>query len=165
MPLAPPAPSCSTWTARSPIRRPTWPAPSTACAASAASNRRRLTAAPACLVRRARLARRRFRPAARRVDYEALRVAFLESYEANLALESRLFDGIAGTAGPLAGSAALGHGHQQGGPLHHALLPQIGLRRAGCVICGDTTPHSKPHPEPLLEAARRLSLAPQTACT
>lgn len=33
---------------------------------------------------------------------------------------------------------------------------------AGCsvVISGDTTPHSKPHPEPLLEAARRLGIAP-----
>ncbi len=32
--------------------------------------------------------------------------------------------------------------------------------RAAVVICGDTTPHAKPHPEPLLEAARRLALAP-----
>ena len=28
------------------------------------------------------------------------------------------------------------------------------------MICGDTTPHAKPHPEPLLEAARRLALEP-----
>lgn len=28
------------------------------------------------------------------------------------------------------------------------------------VICGDTTAHAKPHPEPLLEAARRLGLPP-----
>lgn len=32
---------------------------------------------------------------------------------------------------------------------------------AGTIISGDTTPHSKPHPGPLLEAARRLGLAPQ----
>lgn len=32
---------------------------------------------------------------------------------------------------------------------------------ASAVISGDTTPHSKPHPEPLLEAARRLRLDPQ----
>lgn len=31
---------------------------------------------------------------------------------------------------------------------------------AGAVISGDTTPHSKPHPEPLFEAARRLGLEP-----
>ena len=32
---------------------------------------------------------------------------------------------------------------------------------AGAVVCGDTTPHAKPHPAPLLEAARRLGLEPQ----
>jgi phosphoglycolate phosphatase len=31
---------------------------------------------------------------------------------------------------------------------------------ARTVISGDTTPHAKPHPEPLLEAARRLGIAP-----
>jgi phosphoglycolate phosphatase len=31
---------------------------------------------------------------------------------------------------------------------------------AGAVVGGDTTPHPKPHPAPLLEAARRLSLPP-----
>jgi len=31
---------------------------------------------------------------------------------------------------------------------------------AKVVISGDTTPHAKPHPEPLFEAARRLSLDP-----
>jgi phosphoglycolate phosphatase len=35
----------------------------------------------------------------------------------------------------------------------------LGLR-AAVVISGDTTPHSKPHPAPLLEAARRLELEP-----
>ena len=29
---------------------------------------------------------------------------------------------------------------------------------AGAVVSGDTTPHAKPHPAPLLEAARRLGL-------
>ena len=36
-----------------------------------------------------------------------------------------------------------------------------GLRlhlRAAVVICGDTTPHSKPHPAPLLEAASRVGV-------
>ena len=34
---------------------------------------------------------------------------------------------------------------------------------AGTVISGDTTPHAKPHPAPLLEAAHRLGLSP-TRC-
>ena len=31
---------------------------------------------------------------------------------------------------------------------------------AGTVVSGDTTPHAKPHPAPLLEAARRLGVDP-----
>ena len=31
---------------------------------------------------------------------------------------------------------------------------------SGALVCGDTTPHAKPHPEPLLEAARRLGVLP-----
>ena len=31
---------------------------------------------------------------------------------------------------------------------------------AAVLVCGDTTPHTKPHPAPLLEAARRIGLAP-----
>ena len=31
---------------------------------------------------------------------------------------------------------------------------------AGVVISGDTTPHAKPHPAPLLEAAGRLGVEP-----
>ncbi len=34
------------------------------------------------------------------------------------------------------------------------------FRQCPVVICGDTTPHAKPHPEPLYEAARRLNLSP-----
>jgi len=30
-----------------------------------------------------------------------------------------------------------------------------------CVSCGDTTPHLKPHPAPLLHAAEQLGLAPK----
>jgi N-acetyl-D-muramate 6-phosphate phosphatase len=41
------------------------------------------------------------------------------------------------------------------------LVPLLGLQNARCIISGDTTPHSKPHPEPLLEAARRLNIRPQ----
>src|SRR5690606_18746008 len=41
------------------------------------------------------------------------------------------------------------------------LTRAIGLfGSAGAIISGDTTPHAKPHPEPLFEAARRLRLDP-----
>ena len=34
------------------------------------------------------------------------------------------------------------------------------FQSASAIISGDTTPHAKPHPEPLLEAARRMALRP-----
>lgn len=34
------------------------------------------------------------------------------------------------------------------------------LRDAEVLVCGDTTAHTKPHPAPLLEAARRLAVKP-----
>ncbi|MEN3363010.1 MAG: N-acetyl-D-muramate 6-phosphate phosphatase [Burkholderiales bacterium] len=94
--------------------------------------------------------------------YEELRVAFLDNYAGALAVESRLFDGVPALLGTL-----LDHGLIWGIVTNKAarftdpLVPQIGLGEARCVVSGDTTPHSKPHPEPLLEAARRLGLAPQ----
>ena len=43
----------------------------------------------------------------------------------------------------------------------HPVARGLGLdRRASVIVAGDTTPHSKPHPGPLLEAARRLALEP-----
>ena len=42
-----------------------------------------------------------------------------------------------------------------------AALPE--LAEAAVVIGGDSTPHAKPHPAPLLEAAQRLGVTPQ-AC-
>jgi phosphoglycolate phosphatase len=34
------------------------------------------------------------------------------------------------------------------------------FRSASAVVGGDSTPHAKPHPAPLLEAARQLGIAP-----
>lgn len=94
--------------------------------------------------------------------YEELRVAFLDHYEAEIAVESRLFDGIESLL-----SALQEHDLQWGivtnkaARFTDALVPQIGLTLAGCVVSGDTASHPKPHPAPLFEAARRLSLEPQ----
>jgi phosphoglycolate phosphatase len=35
------------------------------------------------------------------------------------------------------------------------------FKSAGAIVSGDTTPHAKPHPEPMFEAARRLGLPPE----
>jgi len=94
--------------------------------------------------------------------YEALRVGFLDNYAASLAVHSSLFDGVPAL---LAGLGQLGLAWgvvtNKAARFTEPLIPQIGLQAAACVVSGDTTPHSKPHPAPLLEAARRLGLAPE----
>jgi len=48
--------------------------------------------------------------------------------------------------------------------LTNPLMHGLGLnRRAGCIVSGDTTAHSKPHPEPILHACRRIGRPPE-AC-
>jgi HAD superfamily hydrolase (TIGR01509 family) len=43
----------------------------------------------------------------------------------------------------------------------HPLTDLMGLRqRAVSTVCGDTTPYSKPHPEPIIHAARIANIDP-----
>jgi len=95
-------------------------------------------------------------------EYDGLKAAFLEHYENNLLLESRLFEGVRELLAALeASELAWGIVTNKATRYAEPLVEGIGLRPTrGCVICGDTTPHAKPHPEPLLEAARRLDLDP-----
>ncbi len=93
--------------------------------------------------------------------YEDLRKGFLDNYEADIASKSRLFDGIPTLLAHFAKShIPWGIVTNKAARFTDLLVPKIGLADAGCVISGDTTPHSKPHPAPLLEAARRLNLSP-----
>ena len=95
-------------------------------------------------------------------DYEFLRTEFLDLYERHLVVETRLFDGV-----PTLLDALETRGLRWGIVTNKQerftlpLVARIGLSpRAGCVVAGDTTPHAKPHPAPLLEAARRLGCDP-----
>ena len=46
----------------------------------------------------------------------------------------------------------------------HPLMHALDLtKRSACIICGDTTAHSKPHPEPMLTACRQVQVPPE-AC-
>lgn len=93
--------------------------------------------------------------------YDDLRVAFLDTYEAAIAEHSTLFEGIEQLLRALeSNSMSWGIVTNKAARFTNLLVPQIGLAQAGCVVSGDTTPHSKPHPEPLFEAARRLALSP-----
>lgn len=97
--------------------------------------------------------------------FDALREAFLARYEARLLAQTAVFDAMHGVLSALE-SAGLRWGivtnkHRR---FAHPLVSGLGLdRRAAALVCGDTTPHAKPHPAPLLEAARQLALPPQ-AC-
>jgi phosphoglycolate phosphatase len=98
-------------------------------------------------------------------QYEALVEEFLGVYEQNLCRETRLFPGIDALLEHIE-TRALKWGivTNKAERFTLPLLRLLGLeRRAGCVICGDTTPHRKPHPGPLLAAAERIGVAP-TAC-
>nr|WP_217343962.1 HAD-IA family hydrolase [Noviherbaspirillum sp. L7-7A]MBV0878056.1 HAD-IA family hydrolase [Noviherbaspirillum sp. L7-7A] len=95
-------------------------------------------------------------------EYEALRIAFLNNYEAAIAVHSRLFDGVPELLAQLDRSGiAWGIVTNKAMRFTDPLVPMIGLGHAACVVSGDTTPHAKPHPAPLLEAALRLGKAPE----
>ena len=45
--------------------------------------------------------------------------------------------------------------------LTHPLMQALNLTdRSACIVCGDTTAYSKPHPEPMLAACRQIQIAP-----
>jgi 2-phosphoglycolate phosphatase len=95
--------------------------------------------------------------------YEALRQQWFDRYQANMSAHSTLFDGIVELLDGIR-AAGMEWGIVTNKPMRFTdpLLPQIGLAHAGCVVSGDTTAHSKPHPAPLLEGARLLGLDPAT---
>lgn len=90
-------------------------------------------------------------------------VFMLDTYEQNIAEHSRFFQGIADS---LAAIEQLGlkwgvvtnKKSRFTVPLMDAM--QLS-ERAACIISGDTTPNSKPHPEPMLAACRQADVSPQ----
>lgn len=97
-------------------------------------------------------------------EFEALKEEFFENYQACMTHRTRLFDEVQDLLDRLQ---------------HHGLLWGVvtnkserfalpltaamdAFRTAAAVVGGDTTPHAKPHPAPLLEAARRIGLAPES---
>lgn len=97
--------------------------------------------------------------------FEALRDEFLQRYAEGLLRRTAVFEAMVPVLQALE-RAALSWGivtnkHER---FTLPVVQGLGLQeRAAALICGDTTAHSKPHPEPLLEAARRVGVAPQ-AC-
>jgi len=96
--------------------------------------------------------------------FESLRDAFLAHYEAGLLERTRPFDGVLAMLSALeADGIAWGIVTNKATRFTLPIVTGLGLaQRAGVVVCGDTTAHSKPHPAPLLHAARALGLAPES---
>jgi phosphoglycolate phosphatase len=93
-------------------------------------------------------------------DYALLRDEFLALYAQALCVETRLFPGMAELLAELERRRiAWGIVTNKATRLTEGIVPQLGVQPA-CVVCGDSTPHLKPHPAPLLFAAERLQLDP-----
>jgi phosphoglycolate phosphatase len=94
--------------------------------------------------------------------FELLRDAFLAHYAAGLLELTRPFDGVDDLLGALeAAGIPWGIVTNKATRFTMPIVAGLGLaQRAAVVVCGDTTPHAKPHPEPLLHAARAMGLAP-----
>jgi len=94
--------------------------------------------------------------------YRALRERFLDFYEKELCVETRLFAGISELLAKielrkLPWGIVTNKGKRFTEPLLHLLSVD---HLAACVVSGDSTPHIKPHPAPLLLAASLLSQRP-----
>ncbi|HTH58547.1 MAG TPA: phosphoglycolate phosphatase [Paraburkholderia sp.] len=96
-------------------------------------------------------------------EFPAMREEFLSNYEANLRVETVLFPGIDVLLDDLDARGVLwGIVTNKVARFTDPLVALLHLDvRAGCVVSGDTTPYSKPHPAPLLHAANALGVDPQ----
>jgi phosphoglycolate phosphatase len=95
-------------------------------------------------------------------DYAAMRDEFLERYVTGLCVHTRLFDGMHAVLEHLEDRAII-WGIVTNKLQRYTEPPISALQlhnRAGCVISGDTAARAKPHPDPLLLAARRIGTAP-----
>ena len=95
-------------------------------------------------------------------EFEALKSEWFERYEPRLLRETKLFDGITPMLDALAAQdLRIGIVTNKAERYAHPVCEALGLTaRASAVIGGDSTPHRKPHPAPVLEAARRAGVSP-----
>lgn len=93
-------------------------------------------------------------------DYATLREEFLANYENCMMQRTYVFDGVERLIDQLVTRRLLwGVVTNKSARFTEPLTRGMPLfRTVATVISGDTTPHAKPHPAPLLEATRRLGL-------
>jgi phosphoglycolate phosphatase len=98
-------------------------------------------------------------------DFQGLREEFLEAYQDNLCVDTRLFPGMDGLLEELdERRIAWGVVTNKFERFARPLLEGLGLgTRAGVIVGGDTCPRAKPFPDPLLFAAQHLEVKPADA--
>lgn len=96
-------------------------------------------------------------------DYDAMREEFFVNYEHAMTVRTYVFDGVQEVIESLRQRDLLwGVVTNKMARFTDPLTQAMPLfATASTIVSGDTTPHAKPHPEPMFEAARRLGLAPE----
>jgi 2-phosphoglycolate phosphatase len=92
-----------------------------------------------------------------------LKEEFFRNYESRMTENTTVFDGVAELVAQISQA-----GLKWGVVTNKSARFTIPLTKAmplfataQTIVSGDTTPHAKPHPAPLLEAARQLNIAPE----
>lgn len=95
-------------------------------------------------------------------DFISLRDEFYANYEKAILVHSKLFDGTEYLLEQMErANLPWGIVTNKSERFTNPLTDLMGLRqRAVSTVSGDTTPHSKPHPEPILHAARIANIDP-----
>ena len=95
--------------------------------------------------------------------YMELRDEFFSNYEQYLTQRTRPFEGVAQMITRIVAlGLPWGVVTNKSARFAEPLTRQMDLfASSATLICGDTTPFSKPHPEPLFEASRRLNVRPE----
>ena len=95
-------------------------------------------------------------------EFEVMKEEFFVNYENCMTERTRIFEGVNDMIAALVSQGlpwgvVTNKSSRFTDPLTSA-MPLFAT--AGAIVSGNTTPHAKPHPEPLFEAARRLSVDP-----
>jgi phosphoglycolate phosphatase len=96
-------------------------------------------------------------------EYDAMREEFFVIYENAMTERTIVFEGVPELIATLQErgmpwGVVTNKSMRFAGPLTRQMPLFVS---AGAIVGGDSTPFAKPHPEPLLEAARRLGVAPE----
>lgn len=96
-------------------------------------------------------------------EFATMREEFFCNYEARMTHSTIVFDGVAHLVASLQQRGLRwGIVTNKSKRFTNPLVASIAdFSSAAVVVSGDTTPHSKPHPEPLLFAARSLGVLPE----